>query len=144
MRRRKFITVACSAVVWPLTAIGQQQLPVIGFLHVAAAGPLVGLVDAFRRGLEETGYTERQNVAIEFRWAEGDYGRPLIRQAGTRTAEILSAHQIPGISQFRTFPDGGGLVSYGPDLIYLYRRVRLNGLLSSNSSSISKPRKRWM
>lgn len=53
----------------------QQQLPVIGFLHVAAAGPSVGLVDAFRHGLEETGYTERQNVAIEFRWAEGDYGR---------------------------------------------------------------------
>jgi len=75
MRRRQFITVACGAVVWPLTATGQQQLPVIGFLHVAAAGPSVGLVDAFRRGLEETGYTERQNVAIEFRWAEGDYGR---------------------------------------------------------------------
>jgi len=75
MRRREFITVTCGVVVWPLTATGQQQLPVIGFLHVAAAGPLVGLVDAFRRGLEETGYTERQNVAIEFRWADGDYGR---------------------------------------------------------------------
>ena len=75
MRRRQFITVACGAVVWPLTATGQQQLPVIGFLHVAAAGPSVGLVDAFRHGLEETGYTERQNVAIEFRCAEGDYGR---------------------------------------------------------------------
>jgi putative tryptophan/tyrosine transport system substrate-binding protein len=50
-------------------------------------------------------------------------GSPLIRQAGTRTAEILSNRRIPGISQFRTFPDGGGLISYGPDLIYLYRRI---------------------
>jgi putative ABC transport system substrate-binding protein len=50
-------------------------------------------------------------------------GSPLIRQAGTRIAEILSTHHIPGISQFRTFPDGGGLMSYGPDLIYLYRRI---------------------
>ena len=39
------------------------------------------------------------------------------------TAEILSARRIPGISQFRTFPDGGGLMSYGPDLIHLYRRT---------------------
>jgi putative ABC transport system substrate-binding protein len=50
-------------------------------------------------------------------------GSPLIRQAGPRTAEILSGRRIPGISQFRTFPDGGGLMSYGPDLIHLFRRV---------------------
>ena len=51
-------------------------------------------------------------------------GSPLIRQAGTtRTGSLLSARRIPGISQFRTFPDGGGLMSYGPDLIHLYRRI---------------------
>ena len=50
---------------------------------------------------------------------------PLIRQAGPRVAEILSGRRIPGISQFRTFPDGGGLMSYGPDLIQLYRRIGL-------------------
>jgi putative tryptophan/tyrosine transport system substrate-binding protein len=50
-------------------------------------------------------------------------GSPLIRQAGPRIAEILSGRRIPGISQFRTFPDGGGLISYGPDLIQLYRRI---------------------
>jgi ABC-type uncharacterized transport system substrate-binding protein len=50
-------------------------------------------------------------------------GSPLIRQAGTRTGALLSARRIPGISQFRSFPDGGGLMSYGPDLIYLYRRI---------------------
>jgi putative tryptophan/tyrosine transport system substrate-binding protein len=50
-------------------------------------------------------------------------GSPLIRQAGRRTAEILSVRHIPGISQFRTFPDSGGLMSYGPDLINLFRRI---------------------
>jgi putative ABC transport system substrate-binding protein len=75
MRRRDLIGLACSAVVWPLAARGQQRIPVIGFLHVAAAGPLAGMVAAFRRGLEETGYAEPKNVVIEFRWAEGDYGR---------------------------------------------------------------------
>ena len=50
-------------------------------------------------------------------------GSPLVRQAGPRVAQILSTHRIPGISQFRTFPDGGGLMSYGPDLNDLYRRI---------------------
>ncbi len=50
-------------------------------------------------------------------------GSPLIRQAGPHIAEILSSRRIPGISQFRTFPAGGGLMSYGPDLIQLYRRI---------------------
>src|SRR6185503_15316005 len=50
-------------------------------------------------------------------------GSPLTRQAGPRVAAILLARRIPAISQFRTFPDGGGLMSYGPDLIQLYRRV---------------------
>lgn len=50
-------------------------------------------------------------------------GSPLIRQGAPRIAEILSSHRIPAISQFRTYPDGGGLMSYGPDLAHLYRRV---------------------
>jgi putative tryptophan/tyrosine transport system substrate-binding protein len=52
-------------------------------------------------------------------------GSPLIRQAGPRVAEILASRRIPGISQFRSFPDGGGLMSYGPDLPHLYSRVGL-------------------
>jgi putative ABC transport system substrate-binding protein len=50
-------------------------------------------------------------------------GSPLVRQAGPRVGEILSSRHIPGISQFRSFPDGGGLMSYGPDLTDLYRRL---------------------
>ncbi len=50
-------------------------------------------------------------------------GSPLIRQGATRIAQVLSARRIPAISQFRTYPDGGGLISYGPDLVHLWRRV---------------------
>jgi putative ABC transport system substrate-binding protein len=50
-------------------------------------------------------------------------GSPLIRQGAPRIAEILSSRRIPAISQFRSYPDGGGLMSYGPDLSHLYRRV---------------------
>jgi ABC-type uncharacterized transport system substrate-binding protein len=50
-------------------------------------------------------------------------GSPLISQGGRPIAQVLSGRRVPGLSQFRTFPDGGGLMSYGPDLIHLYRRV---------------------
>src|SRR5262249_5292343 len=50
-------------------------------------------------------------------------GSPLIRQGGPLIAKILSGRRIPAISQFRTYPDGGGLMSYGPDLGHLYRRL---------------------
>jgi putative ABC transport system substrate-binding protein len=50
-------------------------------------------------------------------------GSPLVRQSGARIAQTLVQRRIPGLSQFRSFPDGGGLMSYGPDLIHLYRRI---------------------
>jgi putative ABC transport system substrate-binding protein len=71
-----------------------------------------GLEIALSRGLKEDHF----QAVIQL-------GSPLIRQAGPKVAQTLSDHRLPGISQFRTFPDGGGLMSYGPDLIDLYRRV---------------------
>ena len=76
MRRREFIIFLGSGAAWSNMARAQQPaLPVIGFLHSTSAGPNVGTVSAFREGLRQAGYVDGQNVAIEFRWADGHYDR---------------------------------------------------------------------
>jgi len=76
MKRREFIAGLGSAAAWPLAAVAQRPaIPVIGFLNSASPGGYAPFVAAFRQGLKETGFVEGQNVAIEFRWAEGQYDR---------------------------------------------------------------------
>ena len=72
MRRRDFIqTIAGSVAAWPLTSRAQQTaMPVIGLLSARAPGDAPELLAAFRQGLKDTGFVERQNVAIEYRFAE--------------------------------------------------------------------------
>src|SRR5580693_6867711 len=77
MRRRDFVTlVSGAAVAWPLTARAQQPgMRVLGWLAAPSAAPYARFTAAFRDGLKAAGYIEGQNVAIEYRWAEGQYGR---------------------------------------------------------------------
>ena len=77
MRRRDFITLACgAATAWPMAVRAQPStLPVIGFLHSATASAYARMTAALRKSLNDAGYIEGQNVAIEYRWAEGQFDR---------------------------------------------------------------------
>ena len=75
MQRREFITLVVGTAAWPIAARAQSKAPVIGFLHSGVADRFTRQVQAFRQGLNEAGYAEPQSVAIEYRWAQGQFDR---------------------------------------------------------------------
>src|SRR5262249_20595565 len=73
--RRKFLATLGGAAAWPLAAWAQQPTPIVGLINSRSAQDAVRNVAAFRKGLDETGYVEGQNVMVEYHWLQGQFDR---------------------------------------------------------------------
>ena len=118
MHRRRFIALLGAAITAARTLRAQQKaMPVIGFLSSNAPGTYAPAVGAFRQGLAETGYIEGQNVAIEYRWAEGRYDRlpALAAELVGRNVEVIAAGSLTAIRAAKSATSTTPIVFFGGD-----------------------------
>jgi putative ABC transport system substrate-binding protein len=116
MRRRNFMTVLAGAAAYPLLAGAQEKgLAVVGFLSSNAPGTYAPAVAAFRQGLAETGYIEGQNLAIEYRWAEGRYDRlpALAAELVGRKVDVIAAGSTTAIRAAKSATSTTPIVFFG-------------------------------
>ena len=98
MKRRDFVLLLAGAMTAARALRAQQKaMPVIGWLSSGSPVPLAPLVVAFGQGLSENGYVEAQNLAVEYRWAEGRYDRlpALVADLVARKVDLIAADGIP-------------------------------------------------
>src|SRR5437016_10972307 len=98
-KRREFITLLGGAVVWPLDVLAQQagKLPLVGVL--VSASPPHPFADALRRGLQDLGYAEGRNIALEVRYTEGrgDRAAELALELARSEVDVIVAHFTPAV-----------------------------------------------
>jgi putative ABC transport system substrate-binding protein len=96
MKRRDFMTALAGATAWVATARGQEPRQVIGFLS-GFSDAMPGTLAAFYQGLKETGFVQRKNLSIEFRWAGGQYDRlpSLVAELVARNVSVIVAYDLP-------------------------------------------------
>jgi putative ABC transport system substrate-binding protein len=97
MQRRRFIALAGAAMAWPLAVDAQRKaMPVIGYLHFASPD-YIPAPESFLQGLREFGYFDGQNIALEYRWAEGEYARlpALAAELVGRGVDLIAAFGPP-------------------------------------------------